>query len=192
MLELSEIKYDVTWKQAMDYAKRLGKGWRLPSKKELQIIEASPKSKNFATEGLFWSSSTDLNNTDDAWTISLGYGDLYIDGKSDIYNARCIRGSFEDLIAWCFGKLKIDRQAIIEHEELIKKIQKFQEATLKSLEQKDNSKTYITFLIGELNAIKIILGWFSDEEYDSLLERMQDPAQKEAMEKLSDSLAVKA
>jgi hypothetical protein len=103
MLELSEIKINIDWQQARNYAKKLGKGWRLPTKKELAIIANSPKSKKFATEGLFWSSSTRVHETRDAWVVCFGHGDIYVDDKTDIYDARCIRGSFEDLLNWCFG-----------------------------------------------------------------------------------------
>jgi hypothetical protein len=107
MLELSEIKKDVTWQQAMDYAVELEKDWRLPTKEELAIIANSPRSKAFTTEWFFWSSSTSTNITDSAWIVAFGDGGVYSVNKVNIYYARCIRGSFEDLIAWCFGNSAI-------------------------------------------------------------------------------------
>jgi hypothetical protein len=102
MLELSEIKKDVTWEEAMDYAKELGEGWRLPTKEELAIIANSPRSKEFATEWFFWSSSASVNFSDSAWFVGLGDGYADIDHKGSTYAVRYIRGSFEDLITWCF------------------------------------------------------------------------------------------
>jgi formylglycine-generating enzyme required for sulfatase activity len=104
MLELSEVKNDVTWRKAMNYAKKLGKGWRLPTKKELAIIANSPKSGAFDVRGLFWSSSASLCNTDFASYTNLYDGNTYTSYKTATLDARCIRGSFEDVIEWCFGK----------------------------------------------------------------------------------------
>jgi hypothetical protein len=103
-IDLSEIKKDVTWKQAMDYAVELGEGWRLPTKEELTIIANSPRSKEFATGGWFWSSSTYVNNACNAWYVYFYNGNVSYDNKVNTYDARCVRGSFEDIIEWCFGK----------------------------------------------------------------------------------------
>jgi hypothetical protein len=102
--ELSETKNDVTWQQAMDYAVELGEGWRLPTKEELAIIANSPRSKEITMYGWFWSSSTDVSNTYDAWAVGFPNGYVSFESKSHAYNARYIRGSFKDIIEWCFGK----------------------------------------------------------------------------------------
>jgi hypothetical protein len=107
MLELSEIKKDVTWQQAMDYAVELGEGWRLPTKQEMFAILAANGSKEFATEGWFWSDSTSLICTDFAWSVNFYNCYAGYISKVDTYHARCIRGSFEDLLTWCFGNSAI-------------------------------------------------------------------------------------
>jgi hypothetical protein len=108
MLELSEVKKDVTWEEAMDYAKELGEGWRIPSKQELQIIEASPRSKEFATEGFFWASSLYAHDTNYAWTISFSSGYVSSVHTKSASDSRCVRGSFEDLLTWCFGTSRVN------------------------------------------------------------------------------------
>jgi phosphoribosylformylglycinamidine cyclo-ligase len=103
MLELSEVKNDVTWDQAMGYARELGEGWRLPTKEELQIIQASPRSKEFATIGWFWSSSAYTHYSNSEWSVDFYGGEVSGCAKSYSGVARCIRGSFEDFLTWCFG-----------------------------------------------------------------------------------------
>jgi hypothetical protein len=103
MLELSEIKKNVTWQKAMDYAVELGEGWRLPTKQEMFAILASNRYKEFATES--WSSSICVCGPYNAWFANFLSGYVGGDSKNNTYrSARCIRGSFEDLLAWCFGK----------------------------------------------------------------------------------------
>ena len=104
MFELSETKKDCTWQQAMSWASSLGEGWRLPTKEELQIIQGSPRAKEFAMRGRFWSSSTYVYYTGYAWIVDFGIGDVNYVYKTDSYYARCVRGSFDDLTIWCFGK----------------------------------------------------------------------------------------
>ncbi len=102
MFELSEVKTDVTWKQAKSYAKSLGDGWRVPTKEELQIIQASTKAKEFAKDGIFWSSSINVGYAGNAWVVGFGYGGVGFTGKTYSCGVRCVRGSHKDLLRWCF------------------------------------------------------------------------------------------
>jgi hypothetical protein len=108
MLELSKIKKNCTWQQAMDYATKLGEGWRLPSKKELMIIYGSPKAKKYATKGWFWSSSSLVDCSNFAWDVDFGDGYVSNFDKAHTYAVRCLQGSFEDLVTWCFNKEKLN------------------------------------------------------------------------------------
>jgi hypothetical protein len=114
MLELSEIKKNITWQEAMNYATTLGEGWRLPTKEELQIIQASPKAKEFATKRYLWSSSTYVFVTGFAWVVNFGYGYVDYDYKPFSYDARCVRGSFDDLVLWCFGDSLKKEETVME------------------------------------------------------------------------------
>jgi hypothetical protein len=104
MLELSETKEWLNWFEAMEWASKLGDGWYIPSQKELMIIYASPRQKEFSESGWLWSSTSEVFNDKAAWYIYFGFGDARSTGKTGKMHARCIRGSFEDLLAWCFGK----------------------------------------------------------------------------------------
>ena len=76
--------------------------WRLPFKKELLSIvdysvpEPGPtiKSAYFPnTWGVAqWTSTTDVYNLDEAWTVVFGYGDVTSFSKDNNYGVRCVRG----------------------------------------------------------------------------------------------------
>ncbi len=66
---------EMTWQEAVDYAKSLGPGWRLPTKEELQAY--APQLSRSGREGGFWSGSTVSYNTDGAWVVNLGGGGTY-------------------------------------------------------------------------------------------------------------------
>ena len=84
------------WDEAIEYAKSLGNGWRLPNIKELMILIDYSK-YNPATElpdmrsFPYWSSSTFANNSGYAWFVNFNIGivDHYI--KSDYFYVRCVR-----------------------------------------------------------------------------------------------------
>ncbi len=105
MFELSEVKTGVAWQQAMDYAEELGDGWRVPTKEELMIIYASSRRKEFATKEWFWSSSTYVGRPNGAWGVYFDNGDVDYYNKTCISDVRCVRGTFEQLVTWCFGKV---------------------------------------------------------------------------------------
>ena len=87
---------DMTWEQAIQYAKKLRKGsfddWRVPTKEELEAIY---KIKNvcgiYKNEGWFWSSSISLYDTDFAWIVYFVDGHVSLNYKSNNFYARCVR-----------------------------------------------------------------------------------------------------
>lgn len=97
-LEWSETAPNkMTWKEAMEYAKSLGEGWRLPTIKEWQAVIDYSK-YNPATDlpdtksAYYWSSTEYASGTDYAWYV------YAVDGFVGNYNeysnyslVRCVR-----------------------------------------------------------------------------------------------------
>jgi len=54
-MEIHLAPKKMPWEKAMDYAKNLGDGWRLPTKEELQAY--APQLKKMGVEGTLWSGS---------------------------------------------------------------------------------------------------------------------------------------
>lgn len=80
---------DMTWQEAVDYAKSLGPGWRLPTKKELQAY--APQLSRSGKEGVFWSAFSVSASTPYAWSVSLAYGNAYNDNKFNTRQVVCVR-----------------------------------------------------------------------------------------------------
>lgn len=88
-----------TFKEALEYAKNKGKGWRVPTIEELQtIIDRNNKHKPTIIEGFdsitsssYWSSTTVSDNISNAWTINFWYGDTSYNNKNSSKYVRCVR-----------------------------------------------------------------------------------------------------
>ena len=89
-----------TWDGASRYAKNLRIGgfddWRVPTREELIVIERMKKVCGIDSgigrcDDYFWSSSTQLGNTNYAWRVSFGNGDVDNDFKSYDNYVRCVR-----------------------------------------------------------------------------------------------------
>ena len=97
-----------TWRQALAYCQNLNaegyggysSGWRLPNKNELASLldpgKSSAPYSNFPDmpSNWFWSSSTSVYDTYNAWGVGFDYGNVsssYDDGKICSYNVRCVR-----------------------------------------------------------------------------------------------------
>jgi len=78
----------MTWYEAMDYAKSLGEGWRLPNINELREAFEN-KIKGFKSS-FYWSSSMVVQDSD-AWYVDFSYGNLKSSYKSANYYVRCVR-----------------------------------------------------------------------------------------------------
>jgi len=81
----------MSWQEAVDYCKALGKGWRLPTRVEL-IDAYDSKVDGFETDDYYWSSTTSVFNTENAWIVDCynGYVNYYY--KADNYYVRPVRG----------------------------------------------------------------------------------------------------
>ena len=98
--ETTPVKY--TWQNALQYCESLEfaghSGWRLPNVRELQSIvdygRFSPSSDPiFGAEfGWYWSSSTSVNDPNDAWVVSFVDGLVAFDLKDYDDFVRAVRG----------------------------------------------------------------------------------------------------
>jgi hypothetical protein len=113
MIELSEIKENVTWQKAMDYAGELGEEWELPELWELALMH---KAKTLGhplfqdMTGSFFSSSTYVGNTNGAWYVNFYNGYVGHLNEMGSLNARCMRvrpGDLENLVTWVREKSKV-------------------------------------------------------------------------------------
>jgi hypothetical protein len=88
-MEIHLAPKKMPWEKAMDYAKNLGDGWRLPTKEELQAY--APQLKKMGVEGTLWSGSTVSDYSNYAWIVSLGYGFTFNNLKYTSYDVVCVR-----------------------------------------------------------------------------------------------------
>jgi formylglycine-generating enzyme required for sulfatase activity len=80
----------LNWYEAMEYAKSLGEGWRLPTRAEL--IDAYDNNIQGFKSDYYWSSSTYAQGTDSAWGVNFALGYVYYSYKTLRYYVRCVRG----------------------------------------------------------------------------------------------------
>ena len=94
------------WQAAIDYCDGLSWGghddWRLPTVQELSgIVYAGSSYPDPALDGNvfpgtsggeFWSSSSNVNDVNDAWSVDFDNGDVSTKDKSGTKHARCLRG----------------------------------------------------------------------------------------------------
>ena len=90
------------WSDAIDYCENLTLGgysdWYLPNINELRSLAdrsrynpaIDPAFKNVVSYR-YWSSTTDVGNTSNAWNVYFLGGDDGWDDKSDTYYVRCVR-----------------------------------------------------------------------------------------------------
>jgi hypothetical protein len=94
------IKY-ATWSDAIEYCEALslnGKGWRLPNINELESLVDDSR-YNPSIDAIFentysnryWSSTSNVNNSDYAWFISFNDGNQNGSNKTYYYYVRCVR-----------------------------------------------------------------------------------------------------
>lgn len=79
----------MTWFEAVEYAKSLGEGWRLPTRSEL-IDACDNKIEGFEAI-YYWSSSTYAQSTNFAWLVDFSFGPVYSNGKTNYNYVRCVR-----------------------------------------------------------------------------------------------------
>jgi len=77
---------EMNWKDAVKAVKKLGDGWRLPTVEECSIMYRN----QVITENYYWS-STEGDDSYDAWGFSFSYGYTYSYGKNNTYYVRAVR-----------------------------------------------------------------------------------------------------
>jgi hypothetical protein len=82
-------KNPMTWEEAIEYAKSLGDGWRLPTRGEL--CDAYDNFVDGFKKNNYWSSSTYAQNTNYAWSVDFIYGGVPLNAKTNSYYVRCVR-----------------------------------------------------------------------------------------------------
>ena len=83
-----------TWDNAKSYCNNLTyagySDWRLPTPQELlTIVEIN--TTYFTPSGYFWSSSTRVGYTNNAWGVSFNYGNVSYSYKTNYNYVRCVR-----------------------------------------------------------------------------------------------------
>jgi len=94
------------WQDAIDYCKALTleshDDWRLPNINELKSLIDRSKREPAIRENIFkyigtnnyyryWSSTSVVDDEDNAWVVDFNYGYVYWRNKNDNYYVRCIR-----------------------------------------------------------------------------------------------------
>ena len=79
----------MTWHEAVEYAKSLGDGWRLPTKEELEKAYVG-KVEGFKSDG-YWSLSVAHLDTLNAWYVDFSDGVGHYYYKAGGVFVRCIR-----------------------------------------------------------------------------------------------------
>lgn len=97
-------KKPMTWNEAIEYAKSLGNGWRLPTKEELK------KAYDNKVEGFkptyYWSLSQHDESIDVAGSIEFHYGCVSNVLKTYYYYVRCVRDIKEEAVRESFWKIR--------------------------------------------------------------------------------------
>ena len=86
----------MTWQAAMDYAAKIGDGWRLPTVFELVTLvdyERHTPASAFPAMPVvaFWSSSSYAGSASNAWYVNFYHGHISNDGKTSTSYVRCVR-----------------------------------------------------------------------------------------------------
>jgi len=97
-----DLAAPMKWQAAIDYCHSSSlagyNDWRLPNINELKSIVSRVKYPAIVPEftqinsSSFWSSTTDLNENKQVWTIYFGEGTVSSSNKNYNYHVRCIRG----------------------------------------------------------------------------------------------------
>ncbi|QOY52577.1 DUF1566 domain-containing protein [Candidatus Sulfurimonas baltica] len=102
MMWKDDYKVQKTWSEAKSYCEDLVmsgyEDWRLPAINELESIADYTMHKpaiktgfDNVTSHIYWSSSTDVSNNNDAWYLLFENGRSYTLDKSNSYNVKCVR-----------------------------------------------------------------------------------------------------
>ena len=90
-LEVSNNLGSMNWREAKIACKKLGLGWRLPIKEELNMLYENKEEIGGFANYYYWSSTEFGNN--DAWRQDFYYGYQYGGNKDGNYYVRAVRAS---------------------------------------------------------------------------------------------------
>ena len=93
-LEWGPAEGEMTWHEAVAFAKAKGDGWRLPTVPELvgqfDYDKGEPKGKGWRCDW-YWSSSVSSGDAPYAWLVCFYYGYSSTSVVSYAYRVRCVR-----------------------------------------------------------------------------------------------------
>ena len=90
-LEVSDNLGNMNWDEAKISCKKLGTGWRLPTKDELDMLYENKEEIGGFADGNYWSSTEHDYNV--AWGQSFTNGYQHSYGKGNNYYVRAVRAS---------------------------------------------------------------------------------------------------
>tara|TARA_R110001592_G_scaffold360296_2_gene668437 strand:+ start:4768 stop:5094 length:327 start_codon:yes stop_codon:yes gene_type:complete len=90
-LEVSDNLGHMNWHEAIVACKKLGAGWRLPTKDELNMIYKNREEVGGFANSDYWSSTEDVGNI--AWIQAFNDGFQYLSIKYSNYYVRAVRAS---------------------------------------------------------------------------------------------------
>ncbi len=90
-LEVAQYDFpeEMTWEDALDACNKLGEGWRVPNRDELNTLYQNMDKIGGFADDYYWS-STEYDLTS-AWNRDFEYGYQDLDGKDATYYVRAIR-----------------------------------------------------------------------------------------------------
>ena len=81
----------MNWEDAKKACKRLGSGWRLPTKEELNTLYLNKDKIGVFANNIYWSSTENENDNNYAWHQNFNNGNQYGTGKGATYYVRAVR-----------------------------------------------------------------------------------------------------
>ena len=90
-LEISDDLGCMNWREAVEVCKKLGKGWRLPTKDELNFLYENKEEIGGFAFNFYWSSAEYVN--DNAWRQNFDFGSQNHFNKNYFSYVRAVRAS---------------------------------------------------------------------------------------------------
>lgn len=94
----------MTWDEAMEYARTLGKDWRLPTKEELK--EALDNKVEGFNLDFYWSSNIYVQDTSYAWILNFYTEDMFYEEKTNNSYVRCVRNIPKETVREPFWEIR--------------------------------------------------------------------------------------